>query len=69
MILCEWDALEGDPGQPAYTCMLSYSIVVTHLSFNFLCLLDGLQKWSMVLPSDSRFVNQGYSLFDLKSNK
>ncbi len=27
------------PGQPAYTCMLSYSIVVSHLSFNFLCLL------------------------------
>ncbi len=26
-------------GQPAYTCMLSYSIVVFHLSFNFLCLL------------------------------
>ncbi len=22
-----------------YTCMLSYSIVVSHLSFNFLCLL------------------------------
>ncbi len=23
----------------AYTCMLSYPIVVSHLSFNFLCLL------------------------------
>ncbi len=39
MILWEGDAPEGHPGQPAYTCMLSYSIVVFHLSFNFLCLL------------------------------
>ncbi len=39
MILWEGDAPEGHPGQPAYTCMLLYSIVVFHLSFNFLCLL------------------------------
>ncbi len=32
-------APEGHPGKCAYTCMLSYSIVVPHLSFNFLCLL------------------------------
>jgi hypothetical protein len=37
MILCEWDAPEGDPGQ---SCVhLPYPIVVSHLSFNFLCLL------------------------------
>ncbi len=30
---------EGNPGKCAYTCMLSYSIVVSHLGFNFLCLL------------------------------
>ncbi len=36
MILWEGDAPEGHPGQPAYTCKLSYSIVVSHLSFNFL---------------------------------
>ena len=34
-ILFEWDAPEGNPGKCAYTCMLSYSIVVSHLSFNF----------------------------------
>jgi hypothetical protein len=39
MILFEWDAPEGNPGKCAYTCMLSYSIVVSHLSFNFLRLL------------------------------
>ncbi len=39
MILWERDAPAGHPGQPAYNCMLSYSIVVSHLSFNFLCLL------------------------------
>jgi hypothetical protein len=38
MILCEWDAPEGNPGQVAYTCMLSYPIVVSQLSFNVLCL-------------------------------
>ncbi len=41
MILCEWDAPEGDPGQSCvhlYARILS-SIIVTHLSFNFLCLL------------------------------
>jgi hypothetical protein len=31
--------IQGHPGQPAYTCMLSYSIIVFHLSFNFLSLL------------------------------
>ncbi len=30
---------EENPGKCAYSCMLSYSIVVSHLSFNFLCLL------------------------------
>jgi hypothetical protein len=30
---------EGNPGKCAYTCLLSYSIVVSHLSFNYLCLL------------------------------
>ncbi len=39
MILFEWDAPEGNPGKCAYTCMLSYFSVVSHLSFNFLCLL------------------------------
>ncbi len=39
MILCEWDAPEGHPGQVAYTCMLSYPIFVSHLRFNFLCLV------------------------------
>jgi hypothetical protein len=39
MILCEWDAPEGNPDNVAYTCMLSYPIIVSHLRFNFLCLL------------------------------
>ncbi len=40
MILCEWDAPEDTLDNVAYTCMLSYpSNVVSHLSFNFLCLL------------------------------
>jgi hypothetical protein len=41
MILCEWDAPEGHPGQCTvlYTCVLSYPIVVSHLSFSFPCLL------------------------------
>jgi hypothetical protein len=39
MILFEWDAPEGNPGKCAYTCMLLYSIVVSHLSLNFLRLL------------------------------
>ena len=41
MILCEWDAPEGDPGQSCVHLYAhcSYPIIVTHLSFNFLCLL------------------------------
>ncbi len=39
MILCEWDAPEGNPDKIAYTCMLSYPIIVSHLRFNLLCLL------------------------------
>jgi hypothetical protein len=39
MILCEWDAPEGNPDNVAYTCMLSYPNIVSHLRFNFLCLL------------------------------
>jgi hypothetical protein len=39
MILCEWDAPDGNPNNVAYTCMLSYPIIVSHLPFNFLCLL------------------------------
>ncbi len=39
MILCEWDAPEGNPDNVAYTCMLSYPIIVSHLRFNFFCLL------------------------------
>jgi hypothetical protein len=39
MILFEWDAPEGNPGKYAYTCMLSYSTIVSHLSFNFLYLV------------------------------
>ncbi len=39
MILCEWDASEGNPDNVAHTCMLSYPNIVSHLRFNFLCLL------------------------------
>ncbi len=39
VILFKWDAPAGNPGKCAYTCILSYSIVVSHLSFNFHCLL------------------------------
>ncbi len=39
MILCEWDTPEGNPDNIAYTCMLSDPIIVSHLRFNFLCLL------------------------------
>jgi hypothetical protein len=39
MILCDGDAPEGNPGKCAHIYMLSYPIIVTHLSFNFLCLL------------------------------
>jgi hypothetical protein len=39
MILCEWDALEGDPGQNLRSPVCSYPIDVFQLSFNFLCLL------------------------------
>jgi hypothetical protein len=39
MILCEWVGPEGNPELVGYTCMLSYPIVVSQLSFNFLCLL------------------------------
>jgi hypothetical protein len=39
MLLCEWDAPEGNPDNLAYTCMLSYPITISHFRFNFLCLL------------------------------
>ena len=44
MILCEWDAPEGHPGQVAYTCMLSYPIDVFHVTSKTtkLILLDSL---------------------------
>jgi hypothetical protein len=34
MILCEWDAPEGDPGQ---SCVHLFLVDVFQLSFNFLC--------------------------------
>jgi hypothetical protein len=43
MILCEWDAPEGNPDNVAYACMLSYPIIVSHMRFNFLCLLCDLE--------------------------
>ncbi len=39
MILCQWDAPEGNADNIAYTCMLLYPIIVSHLRFSFLCLL------------------------------
>ncbi len=39
MILCEWDAPEGHPGQCCVHLYAFYPIDAFHLSFNFLCLL------------------------------
>jgi hypothetical protein len=40
MILCEWDAPEGDPAwTKLHTPVCSYPIDVFQLNFNFLCLL------------------------------
>jgi hypothetical protein len=39
MILCEWGCARRKPWNVAYTCKLSYPIIVSHLSFNFLCLV------------------------------
>jgi hypothetical protein len=46
MILCEWDAPEGDPGQSCIQMLarILSAIDVFQLSFNFLCLLY-LSQW------------------------
>ncbi len=69
-----WYCVKGIPQKDtlddvAYTCMLSYPVVVSHLSFNFLCLLllYNIYLSAQVRPTCSKYVNNRSHRHNLRS--